>query len=345
MVTFASAIQFSYISLSLQKLDHLTNIEKSDNIMSNAWVPANFARMADNISEKDVDNASLALLSSLQNSFAPLEDQSTMTVKKNTRAVENQSTCAGCFKVIDRYAVAAMDKLWHTDCFQCSQCAQLIENGSFVVRQNQPWCKKCVDWTQGKKIIDSIAGGTQQRQVTNQAPNCRNTRVNLGHEAPQKKVGHDIDTLRGFKPQICSKCKDTVRNGVEYAGESYCLECFKCSSCYSLIDPTEGFLPNNGAFICAPCSKKLSQSSKQTKSYQYVPSEVSSTSQQVVSSHNGIRVDPRSGKVTASRGFNPVKIGEFKFCPRCTTKTSGSHFCSKCGLDLQTANMNRRLNI
>ncbi|GLH11083.1 Putative transforming growth factor beta-1-induced transcript 1 protein [Gryllus bimaculatus] len=45
--------------------------------------------------------------------------------------------CAGCKRVITDVAVIALDQTWHTFCFRCKMCRQIINNSEFGVYKGE----------------------------------------------------------------------------------------------------------------------------------------------------------------------------------------------------------------
>jgi len=53
--------------------------------------------------------------------------------------------CKGCGKVIDGKFVRSKDDKYHNLCFVCISCRHAIYDSTYVVRNEKPFCNKCVD--------------------------------------------------------------------------------------------------------------------------------------------------------------------------------------------------------
>jgi hypothetical protein len=362
--------------------------------MSNDWVPRNFNDMGN--AGHDVDKVAEALLDETNQVFAPLGVDAAMNKKQVTKKAQSTKVCGGCNKPLDGRAVVALEKLWHPNCFECSQCAKPIEDGGFTLRDDKIWCPNCVKWSEDRQV-----GKAQTTQSK--------LKGKLGDSAAPEKAAaaskkatveeKDFDTMRGFEHKICAKCSSKIQLGVDYNNKSFCAKCFTCGSCGNAIDPEQGFAAAGDSVMCPTCaSTKFSTGKEESrkvtkcggckkviegkflkvdgvayhedcfkcadckgslangfaevgKDKKKVCSDCSMKSAKISSevvpmkeAIDGIRVDPRSGKVTKSEGLFPVVPQDYQFCPECGTKCGSTKFCSNCGFNLAQANSSRTLH-
>jgi hypothetical protein len=156
--------------------------------------------------------------------------------------------CSKCGKELSGQILVAMEQKWHVECFVCSQCDRVIEGG-FVTRGYLPWCKSCVDWSKDEKPIKNLqkGGKIEEKSTVSSASSSKNI------IAP--------DVMQGFKTKECVSCSKKVTAGVDYAGKSFCLECFKCIKCRQMVDPEQGFLPQGSGVMCANCASQSNSKS------------------------------------------------------------------------------------
>lgn len=53
--------------------------------------------------------------------------------------------CAGCGTAITDKSIVALDRKWHSNCFQCKECKKPITEDTFAVEDNLPVCIKCAE--------------------------------------------------------------------------------------------------------------------------------------------------------------------------------------------------------
>jgi len=219
--------------------------------MSNDWVPKQFSEMANKGTIKDVDRAAEDLLASVDSTFKPLGVDAGIEKRTVVRKVANTEMCPKCNKPLEGRVVVAMEQKLHIQCFTCSQCERAIEEG-FTVKKGQPWCQKCIDWSDNEKPVTggSKKGGGHSAQSK--------VEVNKGDAKNAGEDFSDVDPLRGFHAKTCAKCNHNITVGLDYNGASYCTECFTCSRCKSPIDVTQGFLPQGSKVYCTLCAHAAS---------------------------------------------------------------------------------------
>jgi hypothetical protein len=233
--------------------------------MSNDWVPKQFNDLKNKGTIKDVDRAAEDLLASVDSTFKPLGVDAGIEKRQVVRKVVNTEACPKCSKPLEGRVIVAMEQKFHMQCFCCSQCDRPIEDG-FTVRKGQPWCGKCVEWSDNEKPVTGVSG-KKAGGTGGAARGAGGAASGAGAEAdPEAKVGvnrgdaksagddQDIDPMRGFNAKTCVKCNHNITVGLDYNGASYCAECFTCSRCKSPIDVTQGFLPQGNKVFCTLCA-------------------------------------------------------------------------------------------
>jgi len=182
--------------------------------------------------------------------------------KKPAASNKKLDVCGGCKKEIMGQALGALDNTWHPDCFQCSQCSRPIEvaqGGSYIVRGNKAWCKKCDDWDRkegkNKKAAATspstgVKSGTAGSSAvasgsTSASPSTAAKNAAIAKKNQEQLEAHD--NIQAGK-ELCASChKPIMGEAVDYKSgtadqEYYHVACFICQHCRKPVDNSaEGF--------------------------------------------------------------------------------------------------------
>jgi len=255
----------------------------SKNNISNDWVPKNMLQKKDGT--RDEHERELAALMDETNAVFNQLGVSVSSGRKE-KTPRKTETCAGCNKPIEGRVLGAMDKTYHPDCFTCSQCARPIEmsgqQGTFLVRNNEPWCTKCDDWDKkenpkGSKTANSGAGKAGSSNYTPSSAGSGSTESpskystgytgvddESGSGRPNKlKFGQvtnqaDVDKVRAQNAatQKANDEKLTAHNRINQ-GKTYCPQCGKVLEGDGLVVGDKYYHPQ--CFTCACCDKPIPQ--------------------------------------------------------------------------------------
>lgn len=196
--------------------------------------------------------------------------------------------CHKCEQGIRGRVLRAMDRFYHPRCFECSKCAQLIEEmgEGFAVLDDEPVCAKCMRWmeadqsgrggpdTKGARTVG--AGGAGGRSgapgSSSRSPaGGSGAAGGSGTSGPTTRVVKDgvtaaeadaiRDTIEETKAASggnhCTVCGKSVITAIELEGNLYCHSCFRCDGCSDVIDPSQGFLPMGDLRYCANCASSI----------------------------------------------------------------------------------------
>jgi len=209
--------------------------------MSDNFIPKAFENMVD-----DPELAAEQLIDDVNSKFAPLGIQ-TRIEKGGTR-----NTCEKCNTVITGRGLVVQGKNYHPRCFECSKCARPIQNDPYTIVDDNPVCKKCVDWEE--KENQKNAPAPKLKPVGKQQPSGQSVSSGRGKSPQPAQSG--VDGRGGFEANPCSRCHLPPMISVNFEGEVICGNCFVCEDCKDPIDPTKGFMPKDGKFYCPTCAER-----------------------------------------------------------------------------------------
>ncbi len=178
--------------------------------------------------------------------------------------------CASCQQTIHGRYIKAMGKNWHSDCFRCPVCGELIGTGSFLQKGGRPYHTDCYH----KKFAPRCAGCGQV--IT--GPSIRAMRkhwhpehficARCGKPIEGKFFTHQGRAYCSADYQLlfaekCSRCGEplTGRYFEDLWGNKYCSSHRReprCSSCSRFIGSPEapkGVKYADGRVMCTTCLK------------------------------------------------------------------------------------------
>ncbi|XP_046393203.1 transforming growth factor beta-1-induced transcript 1 protein-like [Ischnura elegans] len=184
------------------------------------------------------------------------------------------TVCAACNKEITEKGVLALQKMWHSEHFQCVYCKIPITDDVFFEEGGEPYCEedynnlfmqKCAECE--KPITDTCVAalGKKWHRECFACAECGNK---LGGETFMEKDGkcyckdcyHKLFTVR------CHTCKEPITDTCVIAvGKNWHKKCFVCERCKNIID-TANFVIEGGSPRCLGCASTEPASSKSTES-------------------------------------------------------------------------------
>ncbi|KAI9247527.1 hypothetical protein BY458DRAFT_527133 [Sporodiniella umbellata] len=148
--------------------------------------------------------------------------------------------CPGCHEQVSGSVVSAVDKLWHTRCFQCTHCHKGMESEQYFEKDNGIYCAK--DY----RLLFSITCHTCQEPIEKQALKvlgkyyhenhfcCTVCKLPIGQE--QFKVYQDEpycqEDYRKKFGKKCSGCSQFLQGEyINALGQMWHKHCFHCTVC------------------------------------------------------------------------------------------------------------------
>mmetsp|Transcript_11336 Transcript_11336/g.27517 ORF Transcript_11336/g.27517 Transcript_11336/m.27517 type:complete len:168 (-) Transcript_11336:85-588(-) len=136
-------------------------------------------------------------------------------------------TCGGCSEEIVAGVtyLTAEDKLWHEQCFQCSQCKKPLSGTKYFIKDDGS--RRCA-------VCAAAAAGTCHK--------CKKSLLGDGVVTQTDKGGnkyHD-DCF------TCMKCEKKIPAGEDYISEKYLMYLPYCLSCHP--DATPAIIPAQKGF-------------------------------------------------------------------------------------------------
>lgn len=188
----------------------------------------------------------------------------TVSAEHRQRKPDRVANCTSCSREIIGRVIETGTEFYHPHCFCCSQCDRPMEltGSSFVVRQNKPWCSKCLEWE--KKLV-----GTSSKAAS-AAPATTTTVTKSGDdEATRRELMKAHDKIQEGKV-FCGACEKAISGvGVHTPyGYPLCDTCFICGTCYDIIG-TGAFVnidnvpyhphcaPKTDTNSCAKCGERV----------------------------------------------------------------------------------------
>ncbi|KAI5607158.1 filamin-binding LIM protein 1, partial [Silurus asotus] len=186
--------------------------------------------------------------------------------------------CGFCRKpvVLNESAIEALNRTYHSSCFQCRQCHTALAGKLYYNKAGIPLCEDCYQaslepcWACGDVIKDHVIRALE-RAYHPPCFVCTTCRQPIGEQRfAQGEVGEVYclhDYYRKYAPQ-CSVCGDLIiprEDGtdsytVECLGRCFHEDCYRCELCAMLLSPEpneHGCHPLDGQILCKPCHLSL----------------------------------------------------------------------------------------
>eukprot|EP01006_Ploeotia_vitrea_P017312 TRINITY_DN48417_c0_g1_i1.p1 TRINITY_DN48417_c0_g1~~TRINITY_DN48417_c0_g1_i1.p1 ORF type:complete len:908 (+),score=105.62 TRINITY_DN48417_c0_g1_i1:38-2725(+) len=157
----------------------------------------------------------------------------------------NQAPCSGCGKPISENEwVGTGDASWHTNCFRCAACKELID-GDYVQKDSAPYHSDCLKKQEApncakckKPILEqSLVALEQEWHATcfvcaHCGKSFQGAMFMVSNNQPvHSKCYHQVAESDPSVPK-CAVCKKAVvQGGTKAWGETYHQECFLCTVC------------------------------------------------------------------------------------------------------------------
>ncbi|RCI06266.1 Transforming growth factor beta-1-induced transcript 1 protein [Rhizopus stolonifer] len=149
--------------------------------------------------------------------------------------------CSGCGEYISGEYINALEQPWHKSCFVCTECRQPFTGGSFLVRDNKPYCEKHPNRpsvsSERKPSIPtekrpSMSTERKPSIPTERKPSISTEREPLADKRPpvlKPKPSIKSDTKSN---KTCHHCGDMIDGPCASAlGHDYHVHHFQCSQC------------------------------------------------------------------------------------------------------------------
>lgn len=186
--------------------------------------------------------------------------------------------CGFCRKQVSpcESAIVALNRCYHSGCFQCRQCCAPLAGRQYYSRSGLPLCEACHQaslepcWACGDVIKDHVIRALE-RAYHPPCFVCTTCRQPIGEQRfAQGEVGEVYclqDYYRKYAPQ-CGVCglmiiprdDGTDSFTVECLGRSYHEDCYRCQVCAVLLSPEpdeRGCHPLDGQMLCRTCHSAL----------------------------------------------------------------------------------------
>lgn len=171
----------------------------------------------------------------------------------------NKHICHGCSKSIEGRVLEAMNQTWHPNCFTCSQCNREFDLSSgFTVKNNQPWCKKCVEWDAKERGVSASSSNSSLTIAKSPSATAtsNNTAAATAHHTAntQHQSSSSTELQRSASQQrahqviqhgktICTACGNSISGLAIGQDDTFFHEsCFVCYYCQEPIDQDVGFV-------------------------------------------------------------------------------------------------------
>lgn len=162
---------------------------------------------------------------------------------------------------------------WRSGQFSCRRCGSSLVGQRYILRDDQPYCKKCYEQLFGntcvacKKLIttdykDLSYGDKHWHDKCFKCSSCPTSLVNESFAFKNDQLYCAACYEQMFAPR-CTRCNQVFRAGMkkyEHRGRQWHAECFVCVACHQQIG-TNSFIPRGTDIVCVPCyERQYSQS-------------------------------------------------------------------------------------
>ncbi|XP_039769785.1 zyxin [Ornithorhynchus anatinus] len=197
----------------------------------------------------------------------------------STEAPTNE-WCGRCRRPLSRSqpAVKALSRLFHVECFTCSQCERQLQGQQFYSLEGAPYCEECYQSTLEKCSACGQLITERMLRATGNAfhPQCFTCAIcacpleGTSFIVDQANRPHCVpDYHRQYAPR-CSVCSEpimpepgrdeTVR--VVALDKNFHMKCYKCEDCgkaLSIEADENGCFPLDGHVLCRRCHESRAQ--------------------------------------------------------------------------------------
>lgn len=122
--------------------------------------------------------------------------------------------CSTCTKYIEGEMVLIMDKSYHVECFNCSNCKQLLQDGSRIINVGEEiLCENCIvcdeiaDIDELENTYDSLVWHPQQSDIED-TTNSGQSNVSSAYQADEKSFSY-LSTDQSFLRKIITPYNKT----------------------------------------------------------------------------------------------------------------------------------------
>ncbi|KAI7685937.1 Paxillin [Sarcoptes scabiei] len=166
--------------------------------------------------------------------------------------------CGACGQYIVGSLVTALDKMWHPECFTCTNCDTILKPHKYVVEDDKPYCKDCHLRLFGppcsvcKKPTQSNRYNLLNRIWHPECFCCVECGKRLTPDNFIERLGSPYcmeDYHRLFSPKCCVCHLPIKDKAINALGKMWHPHCFKCTHCGIPLEE-RNFYEKNGLPYC-----------------------------------------------------------------------------------------------
>eukprot|EP00033_Pygsuia_biforma_P003432 GCRY01003761.1.p1 GENE.GCRY01003761.1~~GCRY01003761.1.p1 ORF type:complete len:409 (-),score=112.73 GCRY01003761.1:288-1514(-) len=173
--------------------------------------------------------------------------------------------CALCGDLVTEHCVNAMGKMWHLECFRCTECGKVFPDGAFMEKDGEPFCNACFNLQFAPKCA------TCGEAITDECVSALGKSFHPEHfYCMDCKAPFDGAPFYDYDGQpycekhfhlksgsLCANCEKPISGKcVSTLGKRFHPECFVCTFCVKPLG-SNSFKSQKGQPYCLKCHKKL----------------------------------------------------------------------------------------
>lgn len=159
----------------------------------------------------------------------------------------------------------SLEQDWRNGQFSCRQCSLSLVGQRYILRDDQPYCKKCYE-----SLFANVCESCKTPITTDfkdlsykdlhwhdkcfKCSSCPTSLVNESFAFKNGQLHCAACYEQKFAPR-CTRCNRVFRAGMkkyEHRGRQWHAECFQCKVCQKQIG-TSSFIPRGNDIVCVPC--------------------------------------------------------------------------------------------
>jgi len=177
--------------------------------------------------------------------------------------------CATCRRGIYMNGVSVNGQMYHPECFQCSNCGQVIV-GSYSLEGNNTICEPCSSRSYPRQVCVKCRREIRTQAIIAEGDQPYHRECFACYNCRRSIEGPYITTEEGFLCEICqprcSICEGPLSGSpsLVISGKHIHSACFRCAECGCNI-ADNSFNAGRGRYHCIPCHIRFVKDTEEKK--------------------------------------------------------------------------------